>query len=1703
MPRALLPAVLALLAAVPGTALAAFGTPQEVSTAANTVAIPRLAVGPSGAAVLAFKDPSAHVLGAIRGSGAFGTATNLSSAAVSTPRVAMDDTRQQAAVAWVRSGALEVALREPDGATLPPITVATGVDQQAPDVAFDPQGTLTVVFLDGGLVHIAQRPANGSFGTPTAISEGPATAPRVAALQGGGAVVAWRRIVGTNEAVESRTKFPFGSSFDPVFTHESTNQAVLSGPDIDANLNGSTALVWNRNGAGIRLVGRAGAGGEWTAPATLDGGGNVSTASVVVDGSQGDGDFGRWLATWAERGFGQADPWSVKARTGTLGNAAMVQATQTLRTTTNAVAPAPAPAMNDDGAAVVALNAAGTIEAVKRAAGGTFGTPAPLSAAGADEPFAGIDAAGDATVGWTRGATVEVASESGGGGGTPGDEALVLREPADGVARQGLPTTASGCRTNGGAVTLELRDAANAVRATATGTPASEATCPGGLGWTATLPAPTGQVQEGQWSVTATQDTATDASSFRYDLTPPKLNPRSVGGPTKEAPKVRFEGCGGIAAGDATQIQIRLFDRKGTTGTPILTTARGMTPDPSGCGTNAQAWLFELEAADGWYTVEASQTDDAGHRSVITIEKRLDRTAPAVSVTSPAYDAAVGTIRPAFKGRFDRTEGDGPSVNVRVLKWNGSDWLPETETVQAPVAGDGTWSYDLAEILRTSPRRNGLRNGTYDLEVWAFDDLSQRGEVRHRFRVEDKQGPKPTVTEPKYDAVVRAGRPTLSGAIGTEPGDLDEIEVKVWRFTGSTWVPHASSLAARSGDRWTTTAFDLPDGTYDVEALQTDVNGNTGSSGRVRLNVRTPPPNQAPTIAIRKPNDGQRFRVGDAVTASVACSDAEDGAPAVCTGNAQHLDTSRIGEHVFTATARDSGGLETTATRRYFVDPQPADVGIRIQGIELMQAVQTPDVEAATGTARRAGLPFTLNAADYAGVLLVSKKSAIARVYVEARRDANIALHGFRNGKRFDTLMPTLPANGNLLLDDTGTRQKQGNPFGAVAFRIPADWIASGLELVATVVPSTTPSADACSDCTANNGFLLKDIDISASRGWHFGMVEFRRATSPKKSPDGIDWHLDRVVPLLPVPDGKVTFDSIYRAVLTVPGDHKDGSKEQNGALVDALYKWDQEQKDGGNDSDFTLGVAPKKTDAGIQTGGPIFTPKSCSGFIIQHCTYGRPVAVTVADRRWFTGTGHEIGHGLGRPHASKCNGGGKDGQPAESWAPDQKGYLQGIAMDGEELAAGRYRILDGTSTQGDKADYDFMSYCADVSGGDENSWISPHNWNEVFARLRANKSFRPASAGPRAFKQASGPTLAVRGHVTASGVVIDSVAPGTAGNGAPGAEVQVAARNAAGQTVATVPMSVTRTHVDTGDAVVLLAGTVPAAGIDSLAITANGADVATVKRSPGVPEVQLTSPRTGAAVGGGRTVRVAWKASDADGGALSAELELSADGGRTWRTVFEGAASGATDLPSAMFSASRDARLRVTVSDGWNTASDTSGRFRTQGAPPAVRIFTPTGTARVGADGVLPVAGSGTDDRGKPLAASRLRWVVGKRTIARGPSASVEGLRPGRHVLRLIGTDRLGRTASDTVKIRVVPVRPVLTTVRLPPRVGARRTVVVRVAANVAATLRIGKQRFAVDRRVRALRVRVPAVRGGRATFVFRLASGGRTSRSQAVVRR
>jgi hypothetical protein len=241
------------------------------------------------------------------------------------------------------------------------------------------------------------------------------------------------------------------------------------------------------------------------------------------------------------------------------------------------------------------------------------------------------------------------------------------------------------------------------------------------------------------------------------------------------------------------------------------------------------------------------------------------------------------------------------------------------------------------------------------------------------------------------------------------------------------------------------------------------------------------------------------------------------------------------------------------------------------------------------------------------------------------------------------------------------------------------------------------------------------------------------------------------------------------------------------------------------------------------------------------------------------------------------------------------------------------------------------------------------------------------------------------------------------------------------------------------------------------------------------------------------RATTVTWKAGDADGDPLSASVDYSADGGRSFRTVWSGPSTGRAKLASTALGRADSALVRVRVSDGFDQTSAVSKPFHVAGRPPAVTLDVP---ATLPASVPLPLVGSATDDGFAPV--DDLRWTVDGQSAGTGPRATADPLAPGRHTVRLVATDRSGRGASARARVTVTAVTPQPLGIAAPAKLDPKATTLtLKVAAATACRLTVsgGAKRVAVDLARTAVPVAVPVEPGTstvKLTLTFRAGRSG-----------
>src|SRR5262249_22714968 len=190
-----------------------------------------------------------------------------------------------------------------------------------------------------------------------------------------------------------------------------------------------------------------------------------------------------------------------------------------------------------------------------------------------------------------------------------------------------------------------------------------------------------------------------------------------------------------------------------------------------------------------------------------------------------------------------------------------------------------------------------------------------------------------------------------------------------------------------------------------------------------------------------------------------------------------------------------------------------------------------------------------------------------------------------------------------------------------------------------------------------------------------------------------------------------------------------------------------------------------------------------------------------------------------------------------------------------------------------------------------------------------------------------------------------------------------------------------------------------------------DGGEVVDARAAGTPPKLKLTAPKRGTHAR--KTLEVRWTATDPDSGDVTAAVDFS-PGGNRWERVYYGASTGRATLPAALLQASRQARVRVRVTDGFGAAEATSAPFRADGTPPRAQIVRPVGTERLQAGQRAVLVGQATDDAHRQLTGKRLRWFAGHRRLGTGARLTTR-LPAGTVRLRMVAVDSHGRRATAT----------------------------------------------------------------------------------------
>jgi len=398
----------------------------------------------------------------------------------------------------------------------------------------------------------------------------------------------------------------------------------------------------------------------------------------------------------------------------------------------------------------------------------------------------------------------------------------------------------------------------------------------------------------------------------------------------------------------------------------------------------------------------------------------------------------------------------------------------------------------------------------------------------------------------------------------------------------------------------------------------------------------------------------------------------------------------------------------------------------------------------------------------------------------------------------------------------------------------------------------------------------------------------------------------------------------------------------------------------------------------------------------------------------------HELGHILSdqglrhtdnRPSAQDPNCVAKPAGPAPDYPVYPNLPLGSIGEWGMQIGEKDFSLLDPAQT------YDFMSYCSP-------EWISPFNYNKLHQGFQptATAVVARAAAAPQRQFLASGIVFspAMTATLNPLFVITSTVPPDPDQGGAYCLEL----RGESNTTLDSRCFGLGFTNPETGDSIGTqgFSTVLPYPdGTQAVMLTHNGAEIAQVSASPGVPQVTLTYPNGGEIWQPTGTYSITWTADDTDNDMLHYALSFSTDNGVSWNPLVLETTETEWVVDASRFPGSSNARIRIEASDGFNTGvdvSDTSFSIMPKG--PETFILTPQENITITLGTPLWLQGYAYDLEDGTLDDADLGWSSNRDGVLGTGGQVLANLSPGQHTVTFTATDSDSNAAAAQVSITV-----------------------------------------------------------------------------------
>ncbi|MDY6950836.1 MAG: hypothetical protein SWE60_04945 [Thermodesulfobacteriota bacterium] len=183
-------------------------------------------------------------------------------------------------------------------------------------------------------------------------------------------------------------------------------------------------------------------------------------------------------------------------------------------------------------------------------------------------------------------------------------------------------------------------------------------------------------------------------------------------------------------------------------------------------------------------------------------------------------------------------------------------------------------------------------------------------------------------------------------------------------------------------------------------------------------------------------------------------------------------------------------------------------------------------------------------------------------------------------------------------------------------------------------------------------------------------------------------------------------------------------------------------------------------------------------------------------------------------------------------------------------------------------------------------------------------------------------------------------------------------------------------------------------------------------------PSVTVLAPAGGEYWQGLETIE--WRAEDEDGGPLSFTILYSPDNGNSWFPVAWLVQGESCEVNSAMLPGGNEGKIRVIVTDGFNTAEgDSAGTFVVPGKPPKAFIIGPNANSHFSSGEVITFDGEGHDLEDESIPDTSFAWLYGSTVFGQGRRLNAR-LPGGLHEVTLTVFDSEDNVTQDTMVISI-----------------------------------------------------------------------------------